>query len=462
MIKGNLLIYILLATIAFACNSADKKGDKGIGSQSSTSNVKQIEIKMVGQWYGQGDRERLIREFVKEYNFLHQDIKINLKFANEIYNDANGSANRDNWNIKQMTTQQSEYDIIMINNESNPIIKDEPDWPQKYLVDFSDIEEFRNTTAPGIITDSLKKKWHGIIPGPVIEGFYYAMWCNNNVAKKVGITVKQTGMTFDDFLGYVEAVYKYNKAHPNDYIVPLFEAKDWKVMNNFLNQLYYSKLNNSAEYFKDNVSEKKLNAWFETLKALERLSAYEPLCPKWDTMIWNNNYKSMLQDKFLFFPNGSWMFNRWKDVDNGNLKNIMPTEFPVFDKGEVYPGGYQIMWAVPKNAPHKDEAIKVMLAMNSSKVAEKWIRYTKCPTGIKGKLASVSMGVDHFENFTYYIQEKYRNKQITFSASQHIFGYEKRWNSNYAVEVMQRKITPEKAMEEIKNVLKFQKIKIAK
>jgi hypothetical protein len=350
----------------------------------------------------------------------------------------------------------------MINNESGPVIAGEADWPKKYLVDFSEIEEFRNSTVPEIINDSLKAKWSGIIPGPIIEGFYYALWCNNKVAEKVGIKVKQMGMTFDDFLGYVEAVHKYNQTHSNDYIVPLFEAKDWKVMSNFLNQLYVSKLNNQEEYFKDRPSEKKLDAWYQTLKSLEKLSAFEPLSPKWDTMVWSNNYKYMLEDKYLFFPNGSWMYNFWQKIDNGNLKHIMPTEYPVFNSAGVYPGGYQIQWAVPKNAPHKQEAIQFLLAMNNAKVAEKWVRYTKCPTGIKGKLASVSMGVDHFEDFTYQIQEKYRNKQITFSASQHIFGFEQRRSNNYAYEVMQRKITPEEGLIKIRESLKQSKVRIAK
>jgi hypothetical protein len=48
---------------------------------------------------------------------------------------------------------------------------------------------------------------------------------------------------------------------------------------------------------------------------------------------------------------------------------IMPTEQPAFKPPHLYMGAYQVIWAVAKDAPHKEEAIKVTLALNKSIIA---------------------------------------------------------------------------------------------
>ena len=88
----------------------------------------------------------------------------------------------------------------------------------------------------------------------------------------MGIEVKSTGMTFDDFLSYIKAVDVYNKSNPNDYIAPIHQAGNWKTSFIFAFHLYASALNNSNELFNKQVTENKLNAWYETLKALEEIA----------------------------------------------------------------------------------------------------------------------------------------------------------------------------------------------
>lgn len=454
--------FFFLIILIIGINSCTNIDNQNSTSQlvEYNSNKEQVEIKFVGQWLGQGFRELLVREFVKEYNFLNQDVRIILKFPEEIYNDQRGKKVNANWAAQQLRSEQSEYDIIMINNDIK-MIADEPSWPKKYLVDFSEIKEFQESTVPGLITDSLKAMWSGIIPGPLIEGFYYALWCNNAVAEKVGIKVKQTGMTFDDFLGYIKAVYDYNQKNKGDYIIPFFEANDWRTLRHLLNQLYISELNDRKEYFAKHASERKLKAWHKVLEGLEKLSAYEPLCDKWDTTGWQRSYPIMLRNKCLFFSNGSWMYSFWQELNDSNLVNIMPTEYPVFQPAQTYIGGYQVIWAVPKNAPHREEAIKFLLAMNSSKVAEKWIRYAKCPTGIKGKLASISLGVDQFEDFTYKINEKYgRSNFFYVKRNDLLFGENFKKNTDFSYEVIQKQISADEAMAEIRRMLKAQNIEV--
>ena len=449
-------VFILLNT---SCNNYRYNESDKSNKTIVVNNKSQTEIKFVGTWYKQGEREKLITNFVRKYNFLNQDINVVITFPEEIPGYLENIA-------KTLQTQiqlpQSDWDILLLNNNYTIEIEGEPNWPKKYLVDFSAFDEFKNNTIPNLVSDSVKNLWSGIIPGPFVEGFNYAMWCNTNVAKKMGIEIKQIGMTFDDFLMYIKAAYEYNSKNPNDYIIPIFEAGgDWKTLMKFFEQLYASELNDKVEYFKNNTSEKKITAWYNTLIALEKLAHYKPLSPEWTSMKWSENINLMLEDKFLFHANGSWMYNHWQNSDqNDKLKDVMPTEFPVFNTGGSYPAGYQIVWGIPKNAKNKEEAIKFLLALNSSEFAEQFVRYTKCPTGIKGSLSTVSLGLDQFEDFNYKISEKYGNNTFVSVGNQTIFGLSGKNNKNYAYEVMTGEISAEKAILAIRKDLKKSGINI--
>jgi hypothetical protein len=109
--------------------------------------------------------------------------------------------------------------------------------------------------------------------------------------------------------------------------------------------------------------------------------------------------------------------NIWLALDEEKINNCIPTEFPSFKTPPVYPGGYQIMWAVLKKAPHKEEAIRFLLAMNKPAMSEMWVRYTKCSTGIKGNLTGVSFGKDQFENFSYHVQDVYKRNTYRYYES---------------------------------------------
>jgi ABC-type glycerol-3-phosphate transport system substrate-binding protein len=419
---------------------------------------KQPEIKFLGTWRGQGGREKFIQEFVNEYNFTHQDTKVVMTFASKYFADKIHAKKL----TEQLKAKESDFDIIFLNNNSS-LFPDEPDWPAKYLVDFSQYKEYRENTISGLLSDSIKKIWHGISPGPFLEGYYFALWTNSSVAKKMGIKVKQYGMTFDDFLGYIRAVHEYNTKHPNDYTIPLFESgKDWKTLIYLFYQLYASKLQNDELFFADKVTEEKLEAWHYTLKELEKLQPYEPLSPRWDTIGWWDCSEMMMNNKCLFVVNGTWMYNIWETEILDSLKNIMPAELPVFKPTNIFPGGFTALWAVPKNAPHKDEAVDFLLTLNKPKFAEKWIRYTKCPTGIKGKLMTFSSGADKFEDFTYHVIDNYSEHLYSTGDNRHIYNEELRSNINYAYEVLDRDLDADAAMEKVREVVVSNKVIIEK
>jgi len=133
----------------------------------------------------------------------------------------------------------------------------------------------------------------------------------------------------------------------------------------------------------------------------------------------------------------------------------MPAEFPSFKTPPVFPGGYQVTWGVLKNAPHREEAVKFLLAMNKPSMSEMWVRYTKCPTGIKGNLTGVSFGKDQFENFSFHIQDTYKtNTYRYYESSAWILNNKFENTKVFYTEVIQGKMTAADAYSQIrKNIL---------
>jgi hypothetical protein len=343
-------------------------------------------------------------------------------------------------------------DIILINDDMEGIANfaGDPDWAKKYLVDFSVYPEIANNTISEIDLADVKKRWNGIIPGPFLEGQYWALWINKNVTRKLGIEVNQFGMTFNDFLSYIKTCYEYNKTH-DDHITPFQEAGDWRTFFSIVNQLYISIVNDREELFNLKLTETKLNAWYKTLQALEQLSAYDIVEDNWAMLVWNDNRHKLLNEECLFFANGSWMYNIWSEEDEKKVMNCIPNEFPVFNPPLIYPGGYPIMWGVLKNAPNKEQAIKFLLAMNQPSMAEAWVRNTKSPTGIKGNLADVSFGTDQFGRFSNHLQKTYgTNRYKEYENSGFIFGQDLINEPNYYMEVIMGELTADEAMAKIR------------
>jgi hypothetical protein len=450
------IILLISISISFFVHSCSKSDTTLEGKIIAEQTSKPTTVNFIGHWYKEGKREDLVRNFVREYGLKNQNVNINLKFPEEVFYNREDLQSNQKFVVKILKQQIPEWDIIRINGEYQEIMLQvgDPDWPGKYLVDFSEIEEFRNGTLPELLTDDAKKAWNGVIPGPYIEGQFWALWCNKKVAQKLGIEIKQYGMTFDDFKGYLKAVHDYNLRNPQNYITPIYESVDWATTTVIAFQLYASLLSSPEEFFLGKITEQRLEAWKKTLQALEELSTLQPLNPNWQKVNWGKTTASLLNEECLFYVNGSWMYNIWLAIDKDKTNNCMPAEFPSFGKLTVYPGGYQVMWGVLKNAPHREEAVKFLLAMNKPSMAEVWVRYTKCPTGIKGNLTGISFGKDQFENFSYHIQDVYKTNSYRYAENSLWILDEKNEKTNiFNKEVIQGKITSKEAYQQIKNTI---------
>lgn len=448
-----IIIPLFSLLLFYQCSRAveSSSNDKSLEKTTQTTT-----INFIGHWLNEGKREAFVRNFAREYEFQNQNVKVNLKFPEEIYYNNLDRTSNQKFIAKTILEGNTDWDILRINGEYSEVtqILGDPDWAKKYLVDFSEIPEFRDGTIPELLTDEAKAQWNGTIPGPWVEGQFWALWCNNKVAEKVGIEVKQFGMTFDDFASYLEAVDRFNRKHPEEYITPVFESFVWETTMAIAINLYASLLDSREEFFLNEITEKRLLAWEKTLEGMEHISKFQPLNPNWTVTEWTNSTGSLLNEECLFYVNGSWMYNIWMGIDEQKTMNCMPAELPSFGSFKTYPGAYQITWGVLKNAPHRDEAVKFLLAMNKPEVAETWGRFTKCPTGIKGKLSNVTFGEDQFENFSKYIQTNFgTNTYRYYASSSWVLDGAHAETPVFYTEVITGKLTAKEAMKKIRSSL---------
>ena len=440
----------LVFIIGSSCSNESDHHKKGDNLQNVES-AKQV--RFIGQWLNEGKRETLVRDFVLKYEFENQDVDVVLKFPEDVYFDRSDTYSNQRFVSQIMSKENPEWDIIRINNQFEEVVSFSGDstWARKYLVDFSEYPDYINNTRPELVTDKLKQRWGGIIPGPFIEGQFWAIWTNKHVTDKIGIDVKQYGMTVDDFIEYIKAVDTYNKHNPDDYIVPIHDGTDWRTAFAIAFNIYISALNNPELLFTREPNEQKLIAWHKTLKVLEEISQYNPYDPDWENVTWTGSRFDLINEKCLFYSNGSWMYNIWNMESAELTMNCFPNEFPSFTERQIYPSSYQIMWAVLKNSPNKDEAVKFLLAMNKPDIAEMWVQYTKCPTGIKGKLTDVSFGSDQFETFSFNVQKIYGNNTYNYTEvlSEFITGNGENLSTYYR-DVLLGNISADEAMQRIR------------
>ena len=88
-----------------------------------------------------------------------------------------------------------------------------------------------------------------------------------------------------------------------------------------------------------------------------------------------------------------------KQDDPDLLAKLRLAQVPGYGKQRFYAGGYTPVWAVMKNSPNRDEAIKLMKFWSRPEIAEKWVRYTKNPTGLAGNLYDPEYGTDLFAEY---------------------------------------------------------------
>ncbi len=401
-----LLVFVILLS---GCIDQGSRTSESIGDieQESGENVT---LNWLVRWKGEGLREELIRESAAEFEALNPNIKVNYTFFQDAgYNSDPDIAEKI---VQMIESGDMEWDVVIANTgtygDAAELLGDTC-WGDKYLVDFMDVEGFSQTQKPFIL-ESYLDEYCGTLVGPYIEGFYIMIWYNQEVADEIGINIKQYGMTFEDLLGYVEAVYDYNQEHGTS-IAAFYESNsDWRVNEYMFAHLFKSAVGDFEAVKEKTFSDDKSAALLRTFQAMETLSQYDPLLPGHDDRAWYDTRQMSFDGTVLFTVNGAWMYSHWMGMDENKTTIMMPAELPVFEETDFYMGSFTPQFAVMKDSPHKQAAIKLIEFMSRPQIAEKWVRYTKSPTGIQGNLMTSDIAQDQFEQFQSEVGERYQGR----------------------------------------------------
>jgi ABC-type glycerol-3-phosphate transport system substrate-binding protein len=454
--KNMVIVCVLLFVISSGCVTEEKPTMEKRADVNLTASLSpDKEVNWMGHWLSEYGRETLVQEVFQDFELMNPDIDVNLKYPQQIMG-LRSKQETAKYIARMIMTGNIEWDVVWMDDVIYQYTAEElgdPGWGEEYLVNFENVEGFKETQKSFIIHDPVyRKQTSDIIVGPYIEGYYYVIYYNKNVAEKMGIEVKQYSMTFDDLIGYVKEVEEYNQRHNTD-IAAFYESENWITTEILFQNLFKSELGNFNEAKEETGSTEKNAALLKTFQAFEELGKYDPLIDSHKNNTWYQTRHLVLDDECLFYVNGIWMYSHWMGIDKEKTRKMVPAELPVFRGTDYYLGGYIPVWAVMKDAPNREEAIKLLMFWSTPIVAEKWVRYAKAPTGLVGHLSTADQADDVFAQFQTEITDRYGGN-IHYSANAgYIFGEENRLLQDdlneKIIRLLDGEITAEQAYEEI-------------
>jgi len=420
----------------------------------------QIVVNMQGHWKGEDLREDFVLETIKEFETRNPGVKVNLQW-NADFND--GRAGALQATVDQIKSGEINWDVIWLEpfyyQEIANALGDQ-DWAKNNLVDFETIPTFKESQKDFILSDpQFRSHMNNVITGPYIEGFYQPFFYNRELTDMMGIEVKDKNMTFDDLLGYFKAVDEYNKANGTD-IAILYDSGDYAggigyapSVWNIFQSLFRSEFSDLTDIKDKNFSSAKMAAIRKALDSLEQLSQYQPLIKGWEDLSWFETRDYVLDNKAVFTVCGaSWMYSHWHGLDAAKTMKMVPVEMPVYQSVNHYIGGYNPMFAVMEKSLVREEAVGLLMSFSEPNVAEKWVRYAKGPSGIKGNVSQaggVSKEEDQFDKFITYITNKYGgnifdSKTVDYVLGEKYKGLSLRFNK-YLAAVIEGELSAEAA-----------------
>ncbi len=382
---------ILRRVIGFALIAGAASGSDPCGSiQTNPVTI----LHWMGHWKGEGLREKLVRDVLDDFTFKNQNIQVQFAFAADMF----PSKTRDTSAIfiaDMIRSGTITWDVIWLDisiYQTVAALLEDPDWGQKYLVDFSKVPGFAETQKPFITKDSNYCRQTGnILTGPYIEGFFYAMWYNTEVADTLGLKICEEEMTVDDLLDYARRVNEYNRTA----VAPISVFADFKSSGSFPRLAYNMFLSAETE----TSPEKTDSAIKQVLETFETLGKRSPLLYSNPNDTWQDAATLLMENKALFVSEPTWRYNALQKDMPHLLQKMRLAQMPGFKKQQFYAGGFMPVWAVMKNSPAREAAIQLIRFWSRPEIAEKWIRYTKNPTGIAGNLYDPEYGQDIFAEY---------------------------------------------------------------
>jgi len=441
-IAGRLPILLVQLMLLTGCDGSEERRsstDRGQNAANPSVPVANeggstlVRLNWIGHWKGEDKREDLVREVKKEYEFLHPEVKINLVYNKDIEGPETGYKQRTAGVIARMIeTGDIEWDVIFLDVAIYEQVSErlgDPLWVRKHVVDFSRVPGFLDSQKDFIVSDPrYKDKLGGVFTGPFIENYLMNLWYNMAVAGRVGLEVRERDMTFEDLSGYAEKLHKYNQKHGTS--ITLIKLSSWNRLDYLFENLFKSLFDDFPAAVEMRLSEKKEKAFLKTLLAFERLAQFQPVLNEGWRDLSSNDYKRdfLFNDDALFYVGGSFMYSQFRGLDVEKSKAMRPVENPILGKPQGLIGDFSPTFAVMKNSRNKDRAVDFVMTWAQPKNAEKWVRYTKNLTGIKGNLSrAITEEVDVYDDvygkFIMEMEKKYEGVPMMYMrAPTYVFG----------------------------------------
>jgi ABC-type glycerol-3-phosphate transport system substrate-binding protein len=347
------------------------------------------------------------------------------------------------------------WDVLFLDRERYKYVGQnlkDPNWGEKYLVNFADQQWFTAAHKKDFLTSlNLSESYGGILPGPVLEGISYVLFVSTSVEKKLGIKVKDLDMNFSDFTEYARKVYEYNTTHSDK--ITFFSTQMGNAPLLMFSQVVLS------IYGKAEGGDRKdaLASLDKAYKIMESIAAYKPL-DQFNSIagLGYDKAQRLLFDKnCLFDLQPTWIYLLWLKSNPSGTLQMRPCELPSADqcRSPFYPGFFQVIFVVPKNCNNPKEAEKFIKFISSGEIADKWIKYSRCPTGLKNNISYTEFGQDLFNIYFRHIQNKYGNNQVETDLSGFLFKSEKKINFSEN-NILSGSMTAEACMKEVLRQLK--------
>lgn len=77
--------FIIVFLLIMLFNGCKDDRTQNMESKPLSKIEQKTTINFIGHWYKEGKREDLVRNFVREYSLINQEVNINLKFPEEVY-----------------------------------------------------------------------------------------------------------------------------------------------------------------------------------------------------------------------------------------------------------------------------------------------------------------------------------------------------------------------------------------
>jgi len=425
--------------ILFTFFSISGCGQKELSENGNNNDKKRVtvtksskekkKLKIMGHWFGEGKKELLIREAVREFSLLNQDLDITLEFPNQIFKDVKASqvyiATYDSI-IKMVNTNTWPFDVIKGDYGTYSEVSKRTNnhyWGKTYLVDVSERDWMKNSHKVGILNSEFATMYGDIIPGPVLESITDILFVSEEVEKKLGITVKMLDMKASDLLEYAKVVSEYNKRN-NDKIT--FFSNQYYLANDLIfQQMALSAYDRNEPGNKDEA----VIAIEKAYRILDEIAEYKPIEQYIDYtgLSYDDASRKLFTDKCLFSMQPSWIYLLWSNMYPNEVKYMKPCEIPSYNQGnsKVYPGFHQSVFAICKNAANPEGAERFLKFIASKDIADKMVKYSKCPTGLKNSISFTDFGLDKFDVFFRHVQKKYNNNLKQVNLSKYLFNTDK-------------------------------------